>query len=74
MADLSTGVPTRVWTKAQAYGLHDECVRIGIACVGCSDAIMRAFEDVYGGAETMDEVLGMIAYDLALADAKGLAA
>lgn len=71
-SDLSAGIPPRVWTKA-VPGLHDTCLATGVACPECEDVIMRAFEEVYGGAETMDEVIGMIAHDLAAERARELA-
>lgn len=64
MSDLSEGVPPRVWAIAQRR-IHPVCLAAGTACPACEEAIMLAFEEVYGGAETMDEVIGMIAYDLA---------
>lgn len=73
LTDLSTGIPPRVWQKAVARGLHDECVATAKPCTTCETTLMDAFEDVYGGAETMDEVLGMIAYDLAREHARELA-
>jgi hypothetical protein len=73
MADLSTGVPERVWRRAVSRGLHGSCILTGQACSACEATILAAFEDVYGAAENMDEVLGMIAYDLALEKAQELA-
>lgn len=71
--DLSTGVPERVWAKAQTHGLHDECVQSASPCERCETALMNSFEEVYGGAASMDEVIGMIAYDLAREHARELA-
>ncbi len=73
MADLAAGIPPRVWAKAEP-NIHGLCMHLGIACSECEDVIMQAFEDVYGMAETMDEVIGMIAHDLAREHARGLVA
>lgn len=70
--DLSAGIPPRVWEKA-APNLHEHCIESGVACTSCETAIMNAFEAVYGGAETMDEVISMMAYDLAREHARELA-
>lgn len=72
MADLSVGVPPRVWEKAQ-HKIHDSCLLAGVACSECEAVIMDAFEEVYGAAETMDEVISMIAHDLAREHARELA-
>jgi len=61
-----------VWEKALPK-LHEQCVQTGDACDACEDAIMDAFEAVYGGAQTMDEVISMMAYDLAREHARELA-
>lgn len=70
--DLSAGIPPRVWTRAEPH-IHAVCMVKGVACPDCEDAIMDAFEDVYGAAETMDEVISMIAHDLAREHARELA-
>lgn len=72
MSDLSAGVPPRVWAKAEPH-IHPVCQATRVACPSCEAAIMQAFEDVYGMAETMDEVIGMIAHDLARERAEELA-
>lgn len=71
-SDLSAGIPERVWRRAEP-NIHPLCMHLGVACSECEDTIMRAFEDVYGMAETMDEVIGMIAHDLAREHARELA-
>jgi hypothetical protein len=65
MPTLSDGIPARVWARATQSGIHELCELSGDACPDCETTIMDAFEAVYGGAETMDEVIGMMAYDLA---------
>ncbi|WNN94980.1 hypothetical protein SEA_MAGRITTE_3 [Microbacterium phage Magritte] len=70
--DLSAGVPPRVWEKARPK-IHDSCLLSGAACSECEAVIMDAFEAVYGAAETMDEVISMIAHDLAREHARELA-
>lgn len=72
MADIAAGIPPRVWAKAEDK-IHPVCLATGVACAECEAVIMDAFEDVYGMAETMDEVIGMIAHDLALERAEELA-
>lgn len=72
MSDLSAGVPPRVWARAESH-IHPLCLHLGIACSECEQTIMDAFEAVYGAAETMDEVISMIAHDLAAERARELA-
>lgn len=72
-SDLSAGIPPRVWEKAVGRGLHEHCIETGVACTSCEQIIMDAFEEVYGAAQTMDEVISMMAYDLAREHARELA-
>lgn len=66
MADLSQGVPERVWTKALALGIHNDCIAADSPCSKCENNVMLAFEFYYGDSQSMDEVIGAIVHDLAM--------
>ncbi len=65
MPTLSDGIPPRVWHLATQAGIHESCELAGEACTQCETRIMDAFEAVYGNAQSLDEVIGMMAFDLA---------
>ena len=65
MADLSEGVPERVWTKAQQLGLHSECILAESPCERCERHVMLGFEFYYGDSQSLDEVIGAIVHDIA---------
>lgn len=65
MTNLSTGVPTNVWSRALHMGLHNDCIVSGEPCTRCENTLMEAFEHAYGTG-TLDEVIGAMVRDYAL--------
>ena len=65
MADMSDGVPAKVWDKAVQLGLHNDCLVASEPCKGCDSNLMLAFEFYYGDADSQADVMEAIVNDLA---------
>lgn len=64
MADMSEGVPAKVWDKALQLGLHNDCLVAQESCRGCDSNLMLAFEFYYGDADSQADVMASIVEDL----------
>lgn len=72
MADISQGVPERVWAKALQLGMHNDCIAATEPCKECEGNVMLALEFFYGDLASMDAVFDAIAHDLATERLKAL--